>query len=52
MWNMSNLDNLGDEKNNNSIFSLNSDFVPTGDQPKDISELITGIKNNENSINY
>ena len=44
---MNNLDNLADEQNTNSVFSLNSSFVPTGDQPKAIAELITGIKNKE-----
>ena len=30
-----------------SIFSLNSSFTPTGDQPKAIKELVSGIQNDE-----
>ena len=30
-----------------SIFSLNSSFTPTGDQPEAIKELVSGIKNDE-----
>ena len=30
-----------------SIFSLGSDFIPTGDQPHAIGELISGINNND-----
>ncbi|MDC0458059.1 DEAD/DEAH box helicase family protein, partial [Alphaproteobacteria bacterium] len=30
-----------------SIFSLESDFIPTGDQPHAIGELISGINNND-----
>ena len=28
-------------------FSLTSDFLPKGDQPKAINELVNGLKNNE-----
>ena len=31
-----------------SIFSLNSSFTPTGDQPEAIKELVSGIQNDEN----
>ena len=31
----------------NSIFSLNSSFTPTGDQPEAIKELVSGIQNDE-----
>ena len=30
-----------------SIFSLNSNFTPTGDQPEAIKELVSGIQNDE-----
>ncbi len=30
-----------------SNFNLKSDFIPTGDQPQAIEELITGVNNNE-----
>ena len=30
-----------------SIFSLNSSFTPTGDQPEAIKELVSGIQNDE-----
>ena len=30
-----------------SIFSLNSSFTPTGDQPEAINELVSGIQNDE-----
>ena len=30
-----------------SIFSLNSSFIPTGDQPEAIKELVSGIQNDE-----
>ena len=44
---MNNLENLVYKNVTNSSFSLESNFVPTGDQPKAIEELITGIKNKE-----
>ncbi|MDA9148594.1 excinuclease ABC subunit UvrB [Alphaproteobacteria bacterium] len=44
---MNNLENLVYENVTNSSFSLESNFIPTGDQPKAIEELITGIKNKE-----
>ena len=44
---MNNLENLVYKNVNNSSFSLESNFIPTGDQPKAIEELITGIKNKE-----
>ena len=44
---MKNLENLVYKNVTNSIFSLESNFIPTGDQPKAIEELITGIKNKE-----
>ena len=30
-----------------SVFSLNSSFTPTGDQPEAIKELVSGIQNDE-----
>ena len=33
--------------NNNTTFELKSNFIPTGDQPEAIQELISGVKNNE-----
>jgi excinuclease ABC subunit B len=44
---MNNLKNLVYKNVTNSSFSLESNFIPTGDQPKAIEELITGIKNKE-----
>ena len=44
---MNNLENLVYKNVTNSSFSLESNFIPTGDQPKAIEELITGIKNKE-----
>ena len=44
---MNNLENLVYKNVTNSSFSLESNFVPTGDQPKAIEELITGIKNKD-----
>jgi excinuclease ABC subunit B len=44
---MNNLENLVYKNVTNSSFSLESNFLPTGDQPKAIEELITGIKNKE-----
>ena len=44
---MKNLENLVYKNVTNSSFSLESNFIPTGDQPKAIEELITGIKNKE-----
>ena len=44
---MNNLENLVYKNLTNSSFSLESNFIPTGDQPKAIEELITGIKNKE-----
>ncbi|MDC0970004.1 excinuclease ABC subunit UvrB [Alphaproteobacteria bacterium] len=44
---MNNLENLVYDNVTNSSFSLESNFIPTGDQPKAIEELITGIKNKE-----
>ena len=44
---MNNLENLVYKNVSNSSFSLESNFVPTGDQPKAIEELITGIKNKD-----
>src|SRR6056300_2001291 len=44
---MNNLENLVYKNVTNSSFSLDSNFIPTGDQPKAIEELITGIKNKE-----
>lgn len=36
-------------KNKKSIFSLESDYAPMGDQPTAISELVNGIKNGQKS---
>ena len=44
---MKNLENLVYKNVTNSSFSLESNFIPTGDQPKAIEELITGIQNKE-----
>ena len=44
---MNNLENLVYKNVTNSSFSLESNFIHTGDQPKAIEELITGIKNKE-----
>ena len=46
---MNNIENI--ENNtiipSKSIFSLNSSFTPTGDQPEAIKELVSGIQNDE-----
>ncbi len=34
-------------KSSEKIFELESNFIPTGDQPEAIEELISGVKNNE-----
>ena len=34
-------------KSNKSVFKLNSNFIPTGDQPEAIEELVSGINNDE-----
>ncbi len=34
-------------KSSKSVFKLNSNFIPTGDQPEAIEELISGINNDE-----
>ena len=44
---MSNIENLVYKNTDNFTFSLKSNFTPTGDQPKAINELISGINNNE-----
>jgi len=36
-------------KNKKSIFSLESDYAPMGDQPTAISELVNGVKNGQKS---
>ena len=36
-------------KNDKSIFSLESDFAPMGDQPTAISELVAGVKDGRKS---
>ena len=34
-------------KSSKSVFKLNSNFIPTGDQPEAIEELVSGINNDE-----
>ena len=34
-------------KSGKSVFKLNSNFIPTGDQPEAIEELVSGINNDE-----
>ena len=36
-------------KNKKSVFSLESDYAPMGDQPLAISELVSGVKNGQKS---
>ena len=46
---MNNIDKLNYNISNSlkSNFNLKSDFIPTGDQPQAIDELISGVNNNE-----
>ena len=46
---MNNLEKLNYNISNSlkSNFNLKSEFIPTGDQPEAINELITGVNNNE-----
>ena len=39
--------NVNDLVTNQNKFALKSNFIPTGDQPSAIKELISGINNNE-----
>ena len=39
--------NINDLATNQNKFALKSNFIPTGDQPSAIKELISGINNNE-----
>ena len=46
---MNNIEKLNNNISNSlkSNFNLKSDFIPTGDQPQAIDELISGVNNNE-----
>ena len=46
---MNNIEKIENNKiiTSKSIFSLNSSFTPTGDQPEAIKELVSGIQNDE-----
>ncbi len=46
---MNNIEKIENNTNipSKSIFSLNSSFTPTGDQPEAIKELVSGIQNDE-----
>ena len=46
---MNNIEKLNYNNSNSlkSNFNLKSDFIPTGDQPQAINELISGVNNNE-----